>query len=167
MQLEELFDYKNRMMMDLLTSDDVVALLDEDLSISEAGKLAYYQVFPYEYMPDTVEHAQTFICFDVDLDRVYDKTYLSPVMYVWIFTHKSKMRLPEGGVRVDKLAHEIVKLLNGSRYYGLGELDLSSMHRFSPMQDYKGKVLTFRMNDFNKPKPNGHKIPSNRKRDEE
>ena len=89
-----------------------------------------------------------------------------PAIYVWVFTHKSKMRLPEGGVRVDKLCSEIAKELNGSRYYGLGELDLYAVKRFAPMTDYQGKVMTFMATDFNRLSPTGKPIPTNRKRGE-
>ena len=73
------------------------------------------------------------------------------------------MRLPEGGVRVDKLCSEIAKTINGSRYYGLGELDLYSVRRFAPITDYQGKVMSFQAKEFNRFTPTGKPIPSNRK----
>ena len=163
MQLEEFFDYKNRLMEDLLTSESIVKLLDSDLPIERASSLAYKNVFPYEYVPDTVEYAKTFICFDVDIQESLNKTYLLPTLYVWVFTHKSMLRLPEGGVQPDKLASEIAKVINGSRFYGLGELDLYSVKRFAPVADYQGKVMTFHAKDWNRPSPTGKTVPSNRK----
>ena len=80
-----------------------------------------------------------------------------------MFTHKSKIRLPEGGVRTDKLCSEIAKAINGSRFYGLGELDLYSVKRFAPITDYQGKVMMFQATDFNRFSPSGKPIPSNRK----
>lgn len=164
MQLEELYDYKNRLMEDLLTESEIVALLSEDSSvISNPASLVYSQVFPFEYIPETVEHGQTFICCDVDIQKSMNKTFLMPTMYVWVFTHKSKLRLPEGGVRTDKLVSLIAKKINGSRYYGLGELDLYSVKRFAPITDYQGKVMVFNAVDFNRPSPSGKPIPTNRK----
>lgn len=104
----------------------------------------------------------TFICFDVDIAEVIDKTFYVPVVYVWVFTHKSKLHLEEGGVRSDKLAVEINKELSGSRYFGLGELDLSQVGRFSPITDYQGRVLTYYAKDFNRLSPS-KKPPSRRK----
>ena len=120
MQLEELFDYKNQLMEDLLTVDTIVNLIDDKVSVEEAPSLVYERVFPFEYIPDTVEHGHTFVCCDVDIQKAPDKTFLYPVLYVWVFSHKSKLRLPEGGVRTDKLVSEIAKAINGSRLYGLG-----------------------------------------------
>jgi len=161
--LQELFDYKNRIMQDLLTNEEIVRLINEDVPLDNSGSLVYSQVFPYEYIPDTVERGHTFICIDVDLLSFDSKTFYNPVMYVWEFTHKSKLNLPEGGVRTDKLASEIARTINGSRYYGLGELRLFSVKRFAPIVDYNGKCLTFHAKDFNSPYDPNKPVPSNRK----
>ena len=164
MQLDEFFNYKNQLMNDLMTSEQIVCLLNDSEEVRcDPEQLVYSQVFPYEYVPDTIVHGQTFICCDVDIQRVESKTFLRPTLYIWVFTHKSKMRLPEGGVRVDKLCAEIAKKINGSRYYGLGELEFMSSRRFAPITDYQGKVLTFRARDFNRLSPSGRSAPSNRR----
>lgn len=163
-QLDELFDYKNRLMMDLLKNENIIKMLDSEIDMVDSVKLAYKQVFPYEYIPETVEHGKTFICFDVDIMKSPTKTYLEPAIYIWVFTHRSLLRLPEGGVRPDKICAEIAEMLNGSRNYGLGELDLYSVRRFSPMTDYQGKAMTFYATDFNRTSPTGKPIPSNRKK---
>lgn len=164
MQLEEFYDYKNQLMEDLLTSESIVRLLSDDLTLQDAESLKYTQVFPYEYVPETVEHGQTFICFDVDIQSTSpNKTFLSPTLFIWVFTHKSKLRLPEGGVRTDKLCSEICKVINGSRKYGLGELNIYGVKRFAPMTDFNGKVMTFLARDFNKVYDGEKYIPSKRK----
>lgn len=163
MYLDELFDYKNELMKILCSNENIIRLVTDS---SEAPvpnyDLAYTQIFPYEYVPETVDDGQTFICFDVDIAKVVNKTYYVPVVYVWEFTHKSKMRLAEGGVRIDKLAVEINKELNGNRHFGLGELDLDSVGHFSPILDYQGRVLTYYASDFNRLAPS-KRPPANRK----
>lgn len=164
MQLEEFFDYKNRFVEDIVTNKEIVKLLAEDGGgVADPVELVYSQVFPYEYVPETIQKAQTFICCDVDVQKSINKTKLIPVMYVWVFTHKSKMRLPEGGIRVDRICSEIAKAINGSRYYGLGELDLHAVRRFAPVTGYQGKIMTFMAEDFNRLSPSGKPVPSNRK----
>ena len=163
MQLQDFFDYKNQLMKDLLTSSEVVQLLDSEVQLQDAPGLAYKQVFPCEYVPETAEDAKTYICFDVDVLESYNKTYLLPVLYIWVFAHRSKLRLPEGGVRTDKLCSEICKLINGSRNYSLGELNLYSTKRFSPMTDYQGKVMSFRGKEFNRLYDPTRPVPDNRK----
>lgn len=165
MLLDEFYDYKNQLMEDILTTREIVDLIcgDKEQTLP-ARNLAYKQVFPFEYIPETVEHGQTFVCFDVDIQKSANQTFYYPIIYVWIFSHKSLLRLPEGGVRVDRLAAEIAKKLSGSFMYGLGALDLYSSKRFAPITDYQGKVLVFHAVDFNAPKPTRQPIPSNRKK---
>ena len=151
-------------MEDLLTNSEIVRLVNDTVTLENAEALAYTQVFPCEYVPDTVEHGTTYICFDVDILESVNKTYLLPTLYVWVFTHKSLLRLPEGGVRTDKLCSEICNAINGSRMYGLGELNLYSVKRFAPMTDYQGKCMAFRAVDFNKQFGPKRPTPSNRKR---
>lgn len=162
--LDLLYSYKNQLIDDLLTDKTVRHLMSddhgEDLS---AGELIYSQVFPYEYVPDTVEEAKTFICCEVDIPAVDDKTFIRPTIYIWLFTHKSKVRLKEGGLRIDNLTSRVAKLINRSRMYGLGELQLASIKRFSPIANYQGRVLTFKARDFNQTSPTGMQVPSRRR----
>ena len=164
MMLDEFFDYKNKLMELLCKNEDVVRLVTDS---SEAPvpnyDLPYTQIFPYEFIPETVGEGQTFICFDVDITKVYNKTYYMPVLYIWVFTHKSKFRLPDGGVRLDQLASVINEELNGNRLFGLGTLELKSVERFTPILDYNGRVLTFAAKDYNRLYSQAQNVPSNRK----
>lgn len=163
MYLDEFFDYKNEIMKTLCSDPEIVRLVTDSKEAPVPNyDLAYSQIYPFEFIPETVDDGQTFVCFDVDIVNVIDKTYYVPAVYVWVFTHKSKLRLNEGGIRTDQLAVEINEKLNGSRYFGLGELDLYSVGRFSPILDYQGRVLTYRAKDFNRLAPS-KKPPANRK----
>lgn len=163
MQLEEFFDYKNEFMECVCKNPKLVHLVTGSKEAPVPNfDIRYNQVFPYQRVPETTDDAQTFICFDVDIESVMNKTFYAPVIYVWAFTHKSKMRLDEGGVRTDKLAVEIDKMLNGSRYFGLGELELYSVGRFSPTIDYQGRELIYSAKDFNRA-GQSKRPPANRK----
>lgn len=163
MKLEEFFDYKNRLMKDLCCNEEIVRLITDNNDADVPNHtLSYSQIFPYEFVPETVDDGKTFICFDVDIANVENKTFYTPVLYVWVFTHKSKMRLDAGGLRLDLMASKINDLLNGSRFYGLGELELKNVSRFSPITDYQGRALTYVARDFNR--SSTHSIPANRKR---
>ena len=165
MLLDEFYDYKNKLMKDLVTNTEIVKLLSDDCALCETPTdLIYTQIFPYEYVPDVVDEAKTFICFDIDIQKMINKTFLIPTIYVWVFTHKKFLRLTDGnGIRPDKLCSEIAQTLNGSRYYGLGELNLSSVKRFTPLENFQGKVMTFQAQDYNRLSPTGKPVPSNRK----
>lgn len=163
MNLDEFYLYKDRLVKDILTTDSIVELINENVPVEDAKSLLYKQVFPYEYVPETVEEGLTFICIDVDVAKSLSSMILQPAIYVYIFAHKSNLRAPGGGVRIDKICSEISKKLNGSRVYGMGELDLYSVKRFVPLTDYYGKVMLFNAEEWNRTNPNKHPIPSNRK----
>lgn len=170
MNMYDFFDYKNRLMEDLLTNETIVRLLDDSIDISDAGKLMYKQVFPYEYIPDTIEHGHTYICCDVDVRSpsyratTAKSTFYYPELYIWIMSHESKLRLPNGaGVRTDRLCAEIANAINASMYYGIGKLELYAVKRFAPIVNWQGKVLAFTTTEWNAPY-NPHKsVPANRK----
>lgn len=165
MELNNFYRYKDRFIGDLLTDQTILNLLDDDCESTPTPPQKYVgtQVFPFEYIPDTVEHATTFICCDVEIRRSIDDMRMEQNILVWIFTHKSKLLLPEGGVRPDAIACRIWELLDGSRKYGLGELRGVSARPFSPTMDYLGKQLVFRAVEINRFSPSGKVIPANRK----
>ena len=163
MQLQDFFDYKNQLMQDLVTRESIVRLIDDDISMEDAESLIYTKIFPYEYLPEIVHDGNTYVCCEVDIQSVSNKTYLIPTLYIWVFSHKSKLRLPEGGVRTDKLCSEICRAINGSRYYGLGELELHSVKRFAPMSNFNGKLMTFQAKEFNRQYDGKKPTPANRK----
>ena len=163
--LDELFAYKNQLIGDIWTNKTIVDLITEDEHLRKhPEELVYKQVFPWEKVPGTTEVATTYVCIEVDVKNVLDKTYLEPIIYVWIFTHESLYRLPNGGgVRYDKIASEIVKILNGSRMYGIGELNLSSVRKLSPIDHYQGRTLSFITKEYNRIGQSGKAVPANRR----
>lgn len=97
MYLNEFFDYKNELMKTFCCNGEIVKLLTDSSSVEVPNyDLAYSRIYPFEYIPDTVDDGKTFICFDVDIAEVLNKTFYLPILYVWVFTHKSKVRLREG-----------------------------------------------------------------------
>ena len=163
MHLDEFFDYKNEAVKTLCCNEKIVRLItDSDEAPVPNYDLTYKQIFPFEFVPDTVDDGKVFICLDVDIAEVKNKTFYVPVLYLWVFAHKSKLRLEEGGVRTDQICAEIDKEFNGSRFFGLGELDLFTVKRFSPITDYQGRVMVYYAQDFNRPHP-AKKPPAVRK----
>lgn len=164
MQLEELYDYKNLLMKELCSDERIVKLVtnNPNAAVPNHG-LPYTQIYPYEFIPETVGEGKTFICFDLDITDVPNKTYYVPTLYVWCFTHKSLLRLESGGCMLDELCVSINDLLNGSRYYGLGTLDLKRLRRFSPITDYLGRLLMYETIDLNRNNGGNINVPGNRK----
>ena len=165
MLLDDLYDYKNQLMRDLCENEEIVRLITKSSDAPVPNyDLPYRQIFPYEYIPETVDEAKSFICFDVDVTRVPNKTTHTPAIYIWEFTHTSNLRMPDGGgIRIDRVASAIDHMLNGNRLYGMGELELNSVTRFSPISNYLGRVLAYTTREWNRTAANRKPTPRNRK----
>lgn len=164
MHLEEFFDYKNTFVKDILTDKEIVELIDPNHMYKTPKDMLYDNVNPFEFYPETIEKGKVYVCCDVDVKNTGAKPYYTLALYVWIFAHKSVLRLEKGGVRVDALCGKIDEKINGSFNYGLGELELHSVQRFAPLADYTGKMLTYYATDFNRVHQNENKVlPSNRR----
>jgi hypothetical protein len=166
MHLAELFDYKNRLVKDMLTDEEIVALIDPNKNYSNPKDMVYDNINPYEFYPEVIDQGKVYVCCDVDVVEVGGKPLYDLALYIWIFAHKSLLRLPEGGVRTDALCAKIDEKINGSWFYGLGKLNLEYVKRFAPMADFTGKVLRYSATDFNRinNNPKAEK-PINRKAD--
>lgn len=162
MYLSEFFGYKNRLIEDLVTHKDIVELIDDTIDIKDAKNLVYRNVMPVEYVPETAERGLVYICCDVEIPRVRNSTFLEAALYVWVFVHNSQMRLDSGGARVDVLCAKIAEVVNGSREYGMGSLDLTSVRAYSPINDFHGKCLTFSATEVNRLSDPKRKTPHQR-----
>lgn len=174
MYLEDLYDYKNQFMKDILTNQDIVNLianttdkLASETTPFDGKELLYSQVFPFEYIPDTVEVGKSYVFCDVDIQSTPPTNngliYL-PILYVWVLSHKSILRLPNGGgVRTDAICSEIEKTIEGKWDYGMGKMTLYAVKRFSPMIDFNGKVMIYHMKEIKRVYDPSKPIPSNRK----
>ena len=96
LSFEVFFNYKNQFLNDILTDDEIVSLIDEDFDLENGDRksLVYTKVFPLEYIPETVESANTYIMCDVDISKPFTSQYIEIVLYVWILCHKSLLLLP-------------------------------------------------------------------------
>ena len=74
MYLEELSKYKIEIMKSLCLDEKIQRLIL--LTPPNNGKeMMYKNIFPYSFVPDTVTKAGTFICFDLEIKRVQNRTF--------------------------------------------------------------------------------------------
>lgn len=149
--LEEFTVYKNTLMEAICTSDSIFNLmkLSNDPSDLRCKDLRYVRIFPYNYVPLTIETAQTFICFTVTAPNVKNNIISELILTVFVFTHQDLMRT-KNGMRTDLLISEIDKLLNGSTKYGLGKVELKACDVMQvPCQGYSGLFSMYKVKDFN------------------
>lgn len=150
--LSNLTEYKNRFMEFLINNKQICSLLtDTDGESIPYDNLKYTQIFPYDFIPDTIDEQKTFICFDVDIPRVKTLAVTDVYLYVYVFTHKDLMRIPQKGIRPDLICHVIDTAINGDTTWGFEKLELESCTRMSPPgHDMRGRVLRYRVEDWNR-----------------
>lgn len=149
--LEEFTTYKQTLMEAICTSPTIVNLLkkETDKSNITGRDMRYDRIFPYNYVPLTIENATTFICFTVTAPNVKDDIISELRLIVYVFTHQDLMRTANG-MRTDLIISEIDKLLNGSIKYGLGKVSLRSCDVMQmPAQGYSGLFSVYSVREFN------------------
>lgn len=149
MYLEELSKYKIEIMKRLCLDTEIQSLILLSESQNQGREMMYKNIFPYAFVPNTVTNANTFICFDLEVQRVENRTFKDINILFWIFTHQSLMRTDEG-IRTDLIASEVDKILNGNKDLGLGTVELKKVLRVNPAKDYHGRTLVYRSVDFNR-----------------
>lgn len=149
--LEEFTTYKQTLMETICTSPTIVSLLKKETDSADiTGRdMRYDRIFPYNYVPLTIENATTFICFTVTAPNVRDDIISELRLVIYVFTHQDLMRTAKG-MRTDLIVSEIDKLLNGSTKYGLGKVSLRSCDVMQvPAQGYSGLYLVYAVKEFN------------------
>lgn len=150
--LEELTLYKNKLMQSFCTSKELASyLMVEGEPVLFGQNLPYNRVFPYAHVPQVKDEARSFICFEFEVPTVKNNIIKTIQINVYAISHQNLMRLPDGGgMRIDAMASEVDKILNGSSDYGLGTVELMSLRSFNPITGYYGRELKYKVLDINR-----------------
>lgn len=150
MYFEEIPNYRDTIMESICKCDAIIDLLrPEDQPTMKASEMPYKYIFPYGHIIDKTTEVGTYICFDVVAPRVIDRNFTDFRIDFWIISHERRMKTPKGLV-TDLLTIELDKLINGSRCFGLGRVELMTWDRFTPAEDFHGRSLVYRTVDFNR-----------------
>lgn len=150
--LEEFTTYKQTLMQAVCTNDKIVELLksENDPANITGRDMRYKRIFPYNYVPLTIDHATTFVCFSVTAPRAKSGIISTLKLVVWVFTHQNLMKT-KYGMRTDLLVSEIDKVLNGSTKYGLGKVEFQSCDIFTvPCEGYVGLCSVYTVDEYNR-----------------
>lgn len=155
--LDELIDYSSLIISKLATSPEIVELMLDSPGIdvaSEEAEKARERMFDYDYIDDTVLSSGAYIMVDADMVDLPSGTIKELEVYVQIVVSKEFMTLDAKkfkgvkGNRRDNLARRIDLILNGSREFGIGRLQLASARTSSVPDAFTSKLLTYEVVDF-------------------
>lgn len=153
--LHELTEYRSKIMQFLCSDQKVVDLVkDEDNTPCPDRSLMYSNIFPYAYTPDTEKETDTFICFRIFIDDVFNKTIKRMRIVFYVFAHQSNIRTSKG-LRPDLIAERIENIFNGSMELGVGRMKLDGITDISPSPNFHGIALEYSVSEFNRPTING------------
>ena len=144
-------DYRNLVTNTLLANPTIVEVLSDGVySLEEADELMWTQIFPNQYIPDTITETGSFILYDLSdavISRV-NKTYIEVTLYFWILTHY-KMPKYKDKLRNDILVRELRKDFGEKDCFGIAKSHYVSNSIFnSGTNKYTGRLVTFRVTDW-------------------
>ena len=95
MYLDELSKYKSKVMQRLCENPKIQFLILSRESLNPKKELMYKHIFPYAFVPDTVTNTSTFVCFDMEVKRVENRSFKDLSIMFWIFSYQSILRTNE------------------------------------------------------------------------
>lgn len=144
--------YKDKVMETMLSSQTIVDLIDDpDYKSVPAFGLLYKKVFPYAYIPQTIDSASTLVCVEANIANVKTDTICDVELSIYVMAHTSVMRTDKGA-RIDVLSDAIDDVLNHSSYFGIGKITPNTRYPTEvslPNYDYICRKLTYISKDFN------------------
>lgn len=142
--LEEVQKYKNNLALLLMENLAVMSLLE-----APPGNILFDRIYPYEYVPDKTDTDKIMITMECVVPDVSNDVIKTIDVYVYIIVPKDRMKV-KSGVRTDALSVAIDRVLNGSRDFGFGKLQLQSSEPFKPHEEFYGRVLIYTTKDLNR-----------------
>lgn len=154
----EIIDYKNRIIKDILYNDDetlsneIVIALNENF-LNKRTELVYENIYPFLRIPQTQTEVQSYITMSVDMPKVSTKNYFFKDMVITlnVIVHEDKMKMPAifSATRADYIASLINKIFNQNKNYGNVPLEYVSDVESIILNKYFARTLRFRCNELN------------------
>lgn len=154
----EIIDYKNQVIKDILFNDDETLSTDIIMAINEEfldkrNELVYKHIYPYLRIPETQSEVKSYITMSVDMPKVSTKNYFFKDMVITInvIVHEEMMRMPItfSATRADYIASLVNQIFNQNKNYGNVPLEYVSDVESILLNKYFVRTLRFRCNELN------------------
>lgn len=147
-------DFKNATIAKLIGSDELMRAMGND-DIEANDEAVYRYIFPFFYIPYTIEEAHSYICMRVNMTGLNElnDSFGKFSLKIWVITHQDIMKISGvgGATRVDYMGNLIEGLLNGSDAFGTQRLRLVTNTEDSVDMRHRCRILTFTTQDFSAP----------------
>lgn len=142
--------YEQTLMKELCSNTEIVSLLTGiENPVVPNKSLAYTQIYPFAYIPYVNQEANTFITFAINVPRIDNSLIKELYVTFDIITHESLMRTTKGKITT-RIATEMEKLFNGSRFIGITKMNLVNSEIDIPVRGYHTRRLIYEVRDWNR-----------------
>lgn len=161
--LNVISDMKQTVLRALLSNADVVKILRNRCNVITPDMgLRYTQVFPWMYVPETVEETKTYIGMKVKTRHPHNGAARVFELTIYVMCHKELMRMnsevcgqlgldaEDSGSRVDVLMDKIDYILNGSEEMGFGKMQLIDSDEYKPSEKFHGRYMIYQVDGWNR-----------------
>lgn len=159
-RFSELSSYKNNIMMQLLTNENLMKaitnnqsdFLNYDLPVEfqeDITKLLFTQIFPYKQVQSKITDTKSYITMAfVNFRPENNSTQIkNGMIYFYVVVHNSLLRTDEG-LRYDYIVSQIDKTINGLRGISIGRVNLSEESDMPIDENYMGSYIAYKITDF-------------------
>lgn len=146
---------KNKIIKEFIKDKEIVDAINAN-DVKSSEQLVGTHIFNYHQNPNTINIVGTFITVQIHIPDNYrytNKTFLKPVIEIWIISHENHLKVDNVPKitenRNDYLSELIDVKLNGRSNFGINDLVLKSNIEGCYQQDYVYRKLTFEGTDLN------------------
>jgi hypothetical protein len=117
----------------------------------DPADLIYDRIFPWRKISAAQLTTKSYITMEFETPNINrnNNIFKDAFVHIYIFSHHQLLRTAYGGSRPDMLLGFVDDLLNESRDFGFGMLQLQSCRPVDPSDDHQGYVLTYKAIDRN------------------
>lgn len=149
----EIIEYRKKIINEICNSKEIVKLLGCENEEHPEDIIPYKYSFPHEYIPETITKTGRYINHEIsaNLDR-RNRTYKDLSLYFFVVCHEAVIRYSDHCreyLWYDKAVCELDNLFSDKNIFGVGEMELTRNVPYSPQKNFKGRLLTFTVKDFN------------------
>lgn len=151
----EIGSYKNELIYQIISDEEIVSLLDPGCEFQYPDQLLYDRIFPYGRIPPTEQEVKTYITVTGDVKELNrDNNLIRYVqMIIRVVSHVGIMKVDGKSIdRIDLIGARIDKILNGSNRFGIGPLDIASNKEYTLDENHFYRELIFETSGLNKAK---------------
>lgn len=157
--LDEIIDYNSEAINKIISSTEVMRLISNELNYNpddEAAERWEEHVNDHNWVDDTIQEVTAYVLIDSEMVKAPSGSVKTMALYVQVVCHKQYMKLDSDmfpgvkGNRRDNICREIDLLLNDSKDFGIGRLELTSATLANAPEGFTSRVLTYQVPDFAK-----------------